>query len=53
MNEKETKPIKQSRWVRKSNVDRYDKRTLEFFGHHYVEPMGWHKGARIQRLKSK
>jgi hypothetical protein len=47
------KPIKQSRWVKKSKVDRYDKRTLEFFGHQYVEPQGWYRGAKVQRVKSK
>jgi hypothetical protein len=49
----EEKVIVQSRWVRKSNVDRYDKRTLEFFGHHYVESPGWFRGAKVQRVKSK
>lgn len=48
----ERKPIKQSRWVAKSNVARYDKRTLDTFGQ-CREPDGWRHGAKIQKVKSK
>ncbi len=41
-------PIKQSRWVAKSNVARYDKRTLDRFSS-YVEEQGWHKGAKVRK----
>ena len=44
----ERKPIVQSRWVAKSNVARYDKRTLDGFSS-YVEEPGWHKGAKVRK----
>ena len=49
--EEERKPIVQSRWVAKSNVARYDKRTLDTFSE-MREPDGWRHGARIHRVKS-
>ena len=45
------KPIVQSRWVAKSNVARYDKRTLDTFSE-MREPDGWHRGAKVHRVKS-
>ena len=49
------KPIKQSRWVAKSAVPRYDKRALEHIMDTYVEAPDWVHGARvvIQHTNSK
>ena len=41
--------IKQSRWVSRSDVPRYDKRVLEAFGDVYVEADGWRNGARLAK----
>ena len=44
----ETPQVRQSRWVAKSNVPRYDKRTLDGFNR-YVEEPGWHRGAKVSK----
>jgi len=49
MSDEEVKPIVQSRWVKKSKVERYDKRTSETLASTYREADGWHNGARVVR----
>lgn len=40
------KPIKHSRWNRKSGVPRYSKAQEKAFGQR-KEDQGWHRGARV------
>ena len=40
-------PIKQSRWVAKSAVPRYDKKTEDALIDQFGEEAGWHHGARV------
>lgn len=47
----EKKPIKQSRWVKKSNVERYSKEQQKDLDS-YTEQPGWHKGAKVSRVGS-
>jgi len=47
------KPIKQSRWVKKSKVDRYDKNGLTYIADHFREAAGWWRGARARRTATK
>ena len=49
MSEEEEKPIVQSRWVAKSRVERYTKEQQKDLDK-YVEPFGWHNGARVKRV---
>ena len=44
----ESKPIKQSRWVKKSKIERYDKRALEYIYDRFHEAAGWLHGARVR-----
>jgi hypothetical protein len=41
--------VKASRWVKGSDVPRYDERTEKYIYRHYREAAGWHKGARVGR----
>lgn len=46
--DKETgKPIRHSRWVKRSGVPRYSKQQEKAIGERFVEPKGWHRGARV------
>ena len=49
----EKKRIIQSRWVAKSNVPRYDKKTADALNDIYGATEGWRQGARIHRVNSK
>ena len=47
--DKETgKPIRHSRWVKKSGLPRYSKAQEKQIGEQFVEPQGWHRGARVR-----
>ena len=48
---KDKKPIVQSRWVKKSNVERYSKEQRKDLDS-YVEQPGWNKGAKVSRERA-
>lgn len=46
--DKETgKPIRHSRWVKRSGVPRHSKPQEKWFASNICEPQGWHRGARV------
>lgn len=49
IDEEPTARIKQSRWVSKSNIDRYDKKQQQEIDSTYGEEFGWSKAARVTR----
>lgn len=47
--DEEGNPIRQSRWVKKSNVPRYNKEQRKLLDEMNLrEPDGWHRGARVR-----
>ena len=44
---------KQSRWVKKSHVDRYDKHALQYIADHFREAAGRWRGARSRSTATK
>ena len=46
-------PIRQSRWVKKSHIDRYDKHALQYIADHFREAAGWWRGARARSTATK
>ena len=49
----EPKRIKQSRWVAKSAVPRYDDNALKHIAENFREEAGWWKGARARDTATK
>ncbi len=45
--------IKQSRWVAKSAVPRYDDNALKHIAENFREEAGWWKGARARNTATK
>ena len=49
--DEEGNPIRQSRWVEASDVERYTKEQQKDLGK-YREEDGWRNGARVKRVRS-
>lgn len=47
--DKNGNPIKQSRWVKSSDVPRYTKEQQAAIAELFHEADGWHRGARVYR----
>jgi len=45
--EEKNKPIKHSRWTRRSNVPRYSKPQEKWIADNMRESQDWNKGARV------
>lgn len=44
------KRIVQSRWVEKSSIPRYDKKTADALAEQYSEGAEFHRGARVRTI---
>lgn len=49
----QVKRIKQSRWIAKSAVSRYDEHARTYINENFREDAGWYKGARVGKTKAK
>ena len=52
MEQVEEKPVKQSRWVKKSDVPRYTKEQQKALDAVPCDADGWSNGARVRKVES-